>query len=81
MVVDMGAVEHIAGNKDDVGTELAEDGDQSMKEAAADDVAEVRVGDESGGTSTPDCRETGKFDGDALHANVGGIEDAIEAGQ
>ena len=77
----MSAVEHVAGDKDNVGAKMAESGDESAKEAAADDMAEMRIGDESGGTSAPGAGEAGKLNGDAMDAEVGGVEDTVEAGK
>ena len=81
VVVDVRAVEHVTGDEDDVGPELAEGGDQAPKETAALDVAEVGVGDEGGDASTPGSGEAGEFDGDAINADLRGVEDAVEAGE
>jgi hypothetical protein len=80
-VVGVRAVEHIAGDEDDVGAKLAECGDEPAEKAATDDVAEVRVGDKGGGAPTPGGGEAGKFNGDAIDADGGGVEDAVEAGE
>jgi len=79
VIVDASAIEHVAGNKDDVGAKMAESGDESTEEAAADDMAEVGVGDEGGGAPTPGSGKAGEFDGDAMDADVGCIEDAVKA--
>jgi len=75
------AVEHVAADEDYVGAKLAELGDDSGDEVAALDVAEMRVGYEGGDTSTPGGWKAGKFDGDALDAEIGGVSEAVERGE
>jgi len=79
--VDVGAVEHVAANEDDVGAELAELGDDAGDEVAALDVAEMRVGDEGGDASAPGGGQAGEFHGDALDAESGGVGEAVERGE
>ena len=81
MRVDAGAVEHITTDEDHVGVKLAEFGNDAGDEVAALDVAEMRVGDEGGDASTPRVGKAGKFDGDALDAESGGVGEAVERGE
>jgi len=79
--VDVGAVEHVTADEDDVGAELAELGDDSGDEVAALDVAEMRVGDEGGDASAPGGGKAGEFHGDALDTESGGVRKAVERGE
>src|SRR5258707_9643974 len=79
--VDVGAVEHVTADEDDVGAELAELGDDARDEVAALDVAEMRVGDEGGDASAPGGGKAGEFHGDTLDAESGGVRKAVERGE
>ena len=81
VVVNVSAVKHVARDEDNIGSKMAESGDEAAEEATADDVAEVRIGDQRGGASTPGSGKSGKFNGDAMDTDVGGVEDAVEAGE
>ena len=76
----MGAVEEVTADEDDVCAELAERGDDAGKKTAALDVAEMRVGDEGGDASAPGGGEAGEFHGDAVDADGGGVDEAVERG-
>jgi hypothetical protein len=74
------AIEEVTADEDDVGAELAKRGDDAGKKTAALDVAEMRVCDEGGYASAPGGGEAGEFHGDAIDAEGGGVNEAVERG-
>lgn len=79
--VDVGAVKEIAGDEDDIGAKLAQGVDDAGEEVATLDVTEMRVGDEGGDATAPRGGESGELYGDALDAEGGGVDEAVERGE
>ncbi len=76
-----GAVEKVAGKKDDIGLETRGQGNQAAAETDAVDGPEVQIAEQDSAAAAPGRGQIGKLDGDAADADHAGVEEAVDAGE